>query len=98
VYLDQLGQAYGVPSAKSLLDGLRYMVQEYVMNGLTVSLPSSKWFYGYQSNIFNFVSQGDFYQGNDKDLDNNINTVFNTATNKVVDSIIKVNSGSSDPY
>lgn len=47
--------------------------------------------------MFDLVSQGDFYDGNDKDLSNTITTIFNNLISKVSQADIKINSGSSNP-
>lgn len=74
------------------------MVQEYIMGGLVQRKDASLWIYGSNSSIFDLVASGDFYAGNVKDLSNFITPIFNFDTAKVSDSIMMVNSGSSDPY
>lgn len=44
------------------------------------------------------MSQGDFYSGNVKDLNNFVTPIFNFKTDKVDKSYMWINSGASDPY
>lgn len=73
------------------------MIQEYVMGGIQTQQEADLWLFGFQSDVFDLVSQGDFYDGNDKDLSNTITTIFNNLTSKVSQADIKINSGSSNP-
>ena len=68
------------------------------MGGFSTSQNVDFWLYGFQSNIFDLISQGDFYAGNDKDLVSLISPIFNNETAMVSQAQIKLNSGSSDPY
>lgn len=68
------------------------------MRGLITTQTVNSWVYGFNSTIFDIISQGDFYAGNDKDLVSTINPIFTTKTLKVNSASIKINSGSSDPY
>ena len=57
--------------------GLRYMVQDYMMGGIAFNSTIDNWLGGFDSNIFLFASQGDFYQGADKDLISTITPILN---------------------
>jgi hypothetical protein len=74
------------------------MVQDYVMGGMTRTDGASQWLFGIQSSIFNLVSQGEFFKGNDKDLISTVTPIFNLNTLRVSSSQIKINTGASDPY
>jgi hypothetical protein len=53
------------------------MVQDYILGGLVLTKDARSWFYGSSSPIFDTVSQGDFYAGNVKDLNNFVTPIFN---------------------
>lgn len=59
--IDYYSRLLGVDSSASFFKGLRYMVQNYIMGGLTTKQPANYWLFGYQSNIFQLISEGDFF-------------------------------------
>jgi hypothetical protein len=72
-----------IPDAEQFLLVLRYMVQNYLLNGLTVENSIYEWLYGFDADFFDEISAGNFYQGNDKDLVKKITPVFNFLTEQV---------------
>ena len=96
--VDYYSRLLGVQSSAAFFQGMRYMVQNYVMGGLTTTQPANLWLYGYQSPIFQLIAQGDFFAGNDKDLTNLISPVFTSQQFKVSSGDIKINTGATDPY
>lgn len=96
--LDVYQKQFGVTDAKVLLKVFRFMVQDYILGGLTQTKDAQSWIYGSASSIFDTVSSGDFYKGNVKDLNNFVTPIFNFKTDKVQNSLMWINSGASDPY
>ena len=62
---------------KALLKAIRFMVQDYILGGLTQTKDAKSWLYGSSSQIFDTVSKGDFYSANVKDLNNFVTPIFN---------------------
>lgn len=56
------------------------MVQNYLFGGSTDEKSLIEWLMGYKANFFDEIAAGNFYQGNDKDLINQINPVFTFGT------------------
>lgn len=82
-----------VTNINNFLLSLRYMVQEYLLGGLTTTKPIQTWFDGYDADFFDMISDGDFYQGNDKDLIKKINPISNLATPQVKNAEIRIDTG-----
>ncbi len=51
----------GIPSTQNLFTVLRYMVQNYLLNGFTAENSVNEWVFGFKSDIFDEVMEGDFY-------------------------------------
>jgi len=82
-----------IPKADNFLYCLRFMVQNYLFGGATSEKSINEWLMGYEETFFHEISQGNFYQGNDKDLINKINPVFNLNTQQVADAELRMDTG-----
>lgn len=69
-----------IPSTQNFFQVLRYMVQNYLLSGFTAENSVNEWLNGYTADFFDEVADGNFYQGNDKDLIKKINAIFNYDT------------------
>lgn len=54
--LDVYQKQFGVTDAKVLLNVFRFMVQDYILGGLTQTKDAQSWIYGSASSIFDTVS------------------------------------------
>jgi len=72
------------------------MIQNYLLGGLTTSNSINSWLNGYQADFFDEIMEGDFYQGNDKDLIKKITPIINLNNNEITNSEIRIDTGAMD--
>ena len=67
-----------------------------MLGGFTVTKDQNEWLHGYESDIFKKFTEGDFFTGADKDLDNKITPVFNYDKDFIKNTLMKMNTGALD--
>jgi hypothetical protein len=72
------------------------MVQEYLMGGYRTTNTIDSWLNGYTADFYDIVTQGNFYQGNDKDLINTITPLINLDNPEIKNAAVKINTGAND--
>lgn len=72
-----------VKDAGNFYTCLRYMVQDYLLQGATLETSIDTWLSGYKASFFDQIASGDFFQGNDKDLINKITPINNEFNDEV---------------
>jgi hypothetical protein len=83
-----------VTDASTLLLGFRYLVQEYLLGGLTSEMTVNQWISSYDADFFDIISQGDFFLGNDKDLIKTITPILNNNSESIKNAEMRIHTGS----
>lgn len=85
-----------VKDAVNFYTCLRYMVQDYLMQDITLNIPVDTWLTGYKAPFFDQVASGDFFQGNDKDLISKISPLNNEFNDDIQNSEMRIDTGTLD--
>lgn len=64
------------------------------MGGFTSEMTVAQWLSQYDADFFDIVTQGDFFEGNDKDLIKTICPILNNATDAVMNAELRIDTGS----
>jgi len=83
-----------ITSSTGFLKGMRYMVQEYLMGGLTSTMTVTEWMNGFETDFYDTVMEGDFYIGNDKDLETFVAPFINLNVTQIGDAELRIDTGS----
>ena len=60
--IDSYNDKFKIQSSEKLLIGLRYLVQNFFMGGMTMTIPVPFWINGYEADFITSMTQGgDFY-------------------------------------